>query len=453
MHLKIAAFALLMFISSSVQADWMRFRGPNGSGVSDEKQATPAEWSSQKNLKWKVALPGPGSSSPIIVGDKVFITCWSGYGMSRNDPGDQKDLKRHLICLDRKTGKILWDKTVGPVLPEDVYTGMFAEHGYASHTPTSDGKRVYAYFGKSGAVAFDLEGNQLWQTIVGDELDPRRCGSSSSPILYKDLLIVTATAESEAIVALNKETGKEVWRQESTGFNSTWGTPILVPHDDKRTDLVIGVPYEIWGLNPETGKLRWYCEAMPTETYCSSVIAQNGVVYGIEGRGGGSIAVRANGKGDVTKSHVLWSGRDANRIETPVMYQDRIYFFSRGIANCIEAKTGERIFRGRLDAGDGVAADDREEQAGNPFGGRQGRGGGGFRGSDYSSPVVADGKVYYTSRSGETYVIKASDKLEQISVNRLTSDNEDFSATPAISDGDLFIRSDKHLYCVGAKDS
>ncbi|MFK7778236.1 MAG: PQQ-binding-like beta-propeller repeat protein [Gimesia sp.] len=447
MHSKIAVFALLMLITSNAHADWTRFRGPNGSGVSDEKQSTPAKWSDQKNLKWKTALPGHGSSSPIIVGDKVFVTCWSGYGMDRGQPGDQKNLRRHLVCLDRKSGKILWDKTVNPVLPEDVYTGMFAEHGYASHTPTSDGKRVYVYFGKSGALAFDLDGNQLWQTIVGDELDPRRWGSSSSPILYKDLVIITATAESEAIVALNKETGKEVWRQESTGFNATWGTPILVPINDERTDLVIGVPYEIWSLNPNTGKLRWYCEAMPTETYCSSVIAHDGVIYGIEGRGGGSIAVRADGKGDVTKSHVLWSGRDANRIETPVIYQNRIYFFSKGIANCIDAKTGERIFRGRLDSGNATASDKNEEQAGNRFGGRQSRGGG-FRGSDYSSPVIADGKIYFTSRSGDTYVIKASDKLEQLSVNRLTNENEDFSATPAISGGQLFIRSNKYLYCI-----
>jgi len=447
MQSKLVVFVLLLLIHSSVQAEWTRFRGPNGSGVSDEKKSTPAEWSDQKNLKWKAALPGRGSSSPIIVGDKVFITCWSGYGMNRNDPGDQKNLKRHLVCLDRKSGKILWDKTVDPVLPEDVYTGMFAEHGYASHTPTSDGKRVYVYYGKSGALAYDFDGNQLWQTIVGDELDPRRWGSSSSPILYKNLLIVTATAESEAIIALNKETGKEVWRQESTGFNSTWGTPILVPINDERTDLVIGVPFEIWSLNPNTGKLRWYCEAMPTETYCSSVIAHKGVIYGIEGRGGGSIAVRANGKGDVTKSHVLWSGRDSNRIETPVIYQDRIYFFSKGIANCIDAKTGERIFRGRLDSGNATASVESDEQEGNRFGGRQSRGAG-FRGSDYSSPVIADNKIYFTSRSGETYVIKASDKLEQLSVNRLTTENEDFSATPAVSGGQLFIRSDKHLYCI-----
>lgn len=448
MQSRVAVFALLMLISSSVQADWMRFRGPNGSGVSDETQATPAEWSSQKNLKWKVALPGPGSSSPIIVGDKVFVTCWSGYGMSRNEPpGDQKDLRRHLICLDRKTGKILWDRSVKPVLPEDVYTGMFAEHGFASHTPTSDGKHVYAYFGKSGAVAYDMEGTQLWQTIIGDELDPRRWGSSSSPILYKDLLIVTASAESEAMVALNKETGKEVWRQESTGFNATWGTPIVVPVNQERTDLVIGVPYEIWGLNPENGKLRWYCEAMDTDTYCSSVIAgKDGVVYGIEGRGGGSIAVKVDGSGDVTKSNVLWSGRDANRIETPILYDGRIYFFSRGIVNCIDAKTGERIFRGRLESDSGVTASE-EPARGGGFGGR--RGGGGFRGSDYSSPVAADGKIYFVSRSGETYVIKVSDKLEQLAVNRLTSDEEDFSASPAIDGGDLFIRSDKHLYCVG----
>lgn len=449
MPFKITVFALLILISSNVQADWTRFRGPNGSGVSDEKQATPTKWSDQKNLMWKAALPGPGSSSPIIVGDKVFVTCWSGYGLNRNNPGNQKDLRRHLICLNRQSGKILWDKTVEPVLPEDVYTGMFAEHGYASHTPVSDGKRVYAYFGKSGAVAFDLDGNQLWQTIVGDELDPRRWGSSSSPILYKNLLIVTATAESEALVALNKETGKEVWRQESTGFNATWGTPILVPIDENRTDLVIGVPYEIWSLNPDTGKLRWYCEAMPTETYCSSVIAYDGIVYGIEGRGGGSIAVRADGKGDVTKTHVLWSGRDSNRIETPIIYQGRIYFFSRGIANCIDAKTGERIFRGRLDKGDAEVANNREEQSES----RSGRGRGGFRGSDYSSPVIADGKVYFVSRSGETYVIKAGDKLEQLSVNRLTNENEDFSATPAISDGQIFIRSDKHMYCVSNEDA
>jgi len=132
-------------------------------------------------MKWKVALPGPGSSSPIVVGDRIFVTCWSGYGVDRGNPGDQKALRLHLICLDRNTGKTIWDKAVEPTLPEDNYGGMFAEHGYASHTPVSDGERVYVYFGKSGALAFDMDGNQLWQTKIGTESDPRGWGSASRP--------------------------------------------------------------------------------------------------------------------------------------------------------------------------------------------------------------------------------------------------------------------------------
>ena len=126
-------------ISSALGADWARFRGPNGSGVSSDTQPLPTTWSATKNLKWKVELPGPGSSSPIVVGERVYVTCWSGYGTDRGNPGDQKQLRRHLVCLDRNTGGTIWSKAVEPTLPEDEYRGMFAEHGYASHTPVSDG--------------------------------------------------------------------------------------------------------------------------------------------------------------------------------------------------------------------------------------------------------------------------------------------------------------------------
>ncbi|HEY6564914.1 MAG TPA: PQQ-binding-like beta-propeller repeat protein, partial [Pirellulaceae bacterium] len=247
---------------SSFASDWNRFRGPNGSGVSPDSEATPTTWDASNNIRWRVALPGPGSSSPIIVGDRVLVTCWSGYGTDRENPGDQKDLVRHLICFDRSTGKILWDETVEAVLPEDNYGGMFAEHGYATHTPVSDGKHVFVYFGKSGALAFDMDGKRLWQTKLGTESDPRGWGSASSPILYKDFVIVTASAESEALVALNKSDGKIVWRQEASGLNSLWGTPILMEAEKGVADLVLGVPMEIWGLNPDTGKLRWFCSAM-----------------------------------------------------------------------------------------------------------------------------------------------------------------------------------------------
>ncbi|MGC3969417.1 MAG: PQQ-binding-like beta-propeller repeat protein [Pirellulales bacterium] len=476
-RLAVAGFAFLLLAEIAMPAlgsDWPRFRGPNGSGVSLDKATTPTAWSPKENLKWKVALPGPGSSCPIVVGDKVFVTCWSGYAVDRGDLGDQKNLKRHLVCLDRATGKLLWDAVVAAKLPEDRYGGMFAENGYASHTPVSDGERVFAFFGKSGVVAFDMNGKQLWQTDVGDESDRRGWGTASSPILFDDLVIVTAAIESQALIALDKTTGKEVWRKRAGGFDSTWGTPVLVKVDDKRTDLVIGVPYDVWGFDPKTGKFVWFCEAMDTDSYCSSLAVDGDMVIGIEGRGGGSIAVRAGGVDDVSKTNVVWNGRDNNRIGTPVAYEGRVYFVANKIANCIDAKTGKKIFQARLtsDSAAGEATDTaREEPAQRPgergsggsggFGGGNfggpggGFGGGGYGGrggrggQDYGSPIIADGKVYYTTRGGETFVFKAGDKFEQLAVNRMTDEAEDFSSTPAAADGALFIRSSKHLYCVG----
>ncbi len=351
-------------------ADWLRFRGPNGSGISSESSPTPSKWSPTENVKWKAALPGPGVSSPIVVGDRVLVTCYSGYGVDRQDPGDIKDLKRHLICFDANTGETLWSKAVDAEQPEDPYTGIgVTAHGYASHTPVSDGERVYAFFGKSGVIAFDLEGNELWRTSVGTGSDERKWGSSSSPIVFGDLLIVTASAESRSLVGLNKETGKEVWRQEADGLSNVWGTPTLVEIEDGRTDLVIGVPFEFWGVNPETGKLRWFAEVMETDQYNSSVVAADGVVYGIEGRGGGSIAVKAGGSGDVTEANTIWSGNDTARFGSPLVLDGKIYFFANGVANCISASDGSSIFKGRLPGGTGGA------ERGGGGGDRGGRGG------------------------------------------------------------------------------
>jgi outer membrane protein assembly factor BamB len=446
--------ALLVIASSSARADWTRFRGPNGSGVTTDEKPIPVTWSKSENLKWKVALPGPGSSSPIIVGGRVFVTCWSGYGTGSGNAGDQSQLRRHLVCIDSETGDTVWSKAVEPFLPEDPYSGMFTQHGYASHTPVSDGERVYTFFGKSGAIAFDMDGNQLWQKSAGTESGPRGWGSASSPILYENLLIVAATAESDALVALDKMTGEEVWRQEAAGFDSVWGTPVLVPVGDDRTDLVIAVPGEIWALNPADGKLLWYCEAVPASSFCSSAVAADGVVYAMESGpgGGGGAAVRAGGQGDVTQSHVVWSGNQSNRIGTPIVHEGRLYAISNKIATCFDAATGEEVFKSRLTSGSG---DSSQPQPPAQPGGRGGRGGfggrgggGGMGGQDYSSPILADGKLYYATRSGEMFVIKIGDSFEQLAVNRVTDDSEDFSATPAVSDGRLYIRSSKHLYCV-----
>ncbi len=448
----------VLLAASAKADDWNRFRGANGSGVASDEHAYPTEWSDTYNLKWKLELPGPGASSPIVVGDRVFVTCWSGYGTSRTSQGDQSQLKRHLIAVDRKSGEILWNQAVPAVLPEDRFGGMFAENGYATHTPVSDGEKVYVFFGKSGVLAFDLDGKQLWQTSVGTRLDRRGWGSASSPILYDNLVIVTAAAESNALVALDKLTGKVVWREEADGFASTWGTPVLVKVDDERTDLVLAVPGEIWAFNPSTGKFVWYATGTSSDSMCSSVVAHDNVVYSVEGRSGGSIAVKAGGKDDVTKTHVVWSGRDRSRITTPVYHQGRLYWINGGIANCIDAKTGARIYQSRLEtpsrnAPPNVAQAPGGRTPGRFGGGAGGRGGmGGIGGQDYSSPVVANGNMIYITRSGNGVVVKLGDTFEQLKLNRFESDNSDFHATPALSQGEIFIRSNAYLYCVSEQE-
>jgi outer membrane protein assembly factor BamB len=454
----VLAFATAGVVSnpSAHAGDWARFRGPNGSGVSTDKESLPAAWSETENLKWKAKLPGPGNSCPIVVGEKVFVTCWSGYADGSDNEGRLEDLKRHLVCFDRKSGKELWTYTVAAALPEDSYRGMFAENGYASHTPVSDGETVYVFFGKSGIHAVDMEGKHVWDKNVGTELDQRGWGSASSPILYKDVVIVPATVENHAIIALDKKTGEKKWEQIADGFGSTWGTPVLV-ETGERNELVIGVPYEFWSLNPDDGKLLWYCEAINSNSMCSSVIAHDGVVYGMESGpgGGGGVAVKVGGKGDVTQSHRLWTNRERSRIGTPVIHEGLMYYISSGIANAVDIKTGEKVYQERLQANAGGENRNDNDQDERPRGFGQPGGRGGFQfgggrggGQDYSSPIIADGKIFYAKRNGDIYVLKAGKEFQQLAVNRFESADGDFNSSPAVSSGELFIRSSRVLYCV-----
>jgi hypothetical protein len=471
-----AGCALLLGIAVAIPvsegSDWPRFRGPNGTGISPDSEPLPVSFSALENLQWKTPLPGGGVSCPIVVGDRVFVTCYSGYGLDRREPGDMSTLKRHLVSIDRASGSILWDQSVAAVLPEDEYTGMgVPEHGYASHTPVSDGERVYVFYGKSGVRAYDFDGRELWATDVGTQSDDRRWGSSSSPILAGDVLIVPAGAEARAVVGIDKSSGKELWRAPSDNLGNVWGTPALSVVDDTRTDVVIGAPFEIWGINPQTGKLRWFCSAMETDQFNSSVLVTDKTIYAVEGRGGGSIAIKTGGKGDVTASNVVWSGNDSNRFSTPLLYEGRMYLLSGGIVKCVNAEDGTEIFQARLSGEGGgpgapggggafpggpFGAVARSQPPGGPGGpgqppggaGGGRRGGRGGFGSDYASPVLGDGKIYYVTRSGDIHVLKPSDRFEKLATNRLTSDTEEFSATPAISSGQIFFRSNKHLYCV-----
>jgi outer membrane protein assembly factor BamB len=431
------AFLGLVALASAQAADWTRFRGPNGSGVSDDAKP-PATWSETKNLKWKTKLPGPGTSSPLILGERVFLTSYSGYGAGGSG-GRPEDLKRHMICLDRGSGKTLWSKEVAADLPEDPYRGFLADHGYASSTPATDGESLFAFFGKTGVVAFDLDGKQLWKVNVGKESGRMRWGSGASPIVYKDLVIVNAAEESESLRGLDKKTGKQVWKAEASGLASSWTTPVLVEVPGGKTELAVAVPEEIWGLDPETGKFLWYASANNSNTACASLVTEGGIVYAIGGRMGSSMAVRAGGKGDVTKTHVVWTQRHQGGIGTPILHDGRIYFVNGGVAHCIDAKNGERIYQQRLTGGGGRTT-----------GGGGGGGGFGRGGQDYASPILADGKIFTPTRNGTVHVFKAGAKFESLGQNRFAGDEGPFNATPAVSGGEMFIRSDKFLYCIAA---
>ncbi|TWT91092.1 outer membrane biogenesis protein BamB [Pseudobythopirellula maris] len=445
--------ALLLSVASTQASDWARFRGPNGSGVSPDP-APPAEWSDEKNLAWRVELPGPGSSCPIVVGDKVLVTCWIGYGLDRDEPGDQANLKRELVCLSRATGDKLWSATEPAKLPEDEYSGMFTQHGYASHTPTSDGERVYVYYGKSGALAYDMDGKELWRRDCGDGSGRNDWGSAASPILYNNLLICSATAESNALIALDKTTGAVVWRYAEEGWDGVWSTPILV-ETHGRTELVLSVPGKVLALAPETGEVLWNCPAGEGDSVSSSAITADGVIYTITGRDG-AMAVRAGGSGEVEESQVEWRENLRGGIGTALVHDGLIYWSSRGMMNCVDAATGEEVYQERLVVDEAPQADAPAEAAEGEAGEsgdaprRRGRRGGRGGSRGYASPVVAGDYLYNTGRDGTFHVVRLGREYDLAAVNKL-ADGGDFSATPALSDGMMLVRSSKYLYCIKAE--
>jgi outer membrane protein assembly factor BamB len=425
----LVALSNLSLLTVAAGDDWARFRGPAGSGIA-QGAAPPLTWDDSNNLRWKVELPGPGSSSPIVIGKNVFVTCYSGYGIRQSD-GEPNQLKRHLLCINRLDGKTLWTATVAAELPEDPYQGYISEHGYASSTPTSDGERIYCFFGKSGVVAFDFDGNRLWHADVGKESSNRRWGSAASLILHRDSLIVNASEESQSIIALDKSTGQTRWKSPASTLELAYGTPSIVTTSDGRDELVVAVPGEVWGLNPDTGKLTWFAEHNLTGNICPSIFADGETVFVFGGfRSSGSLAVRAGGEGDVTRSRLLWSSSDSSYVATPILHQGHLYWTNdAGIAFCIDAKTGNQVYRERL----------RElQEGGRPV---------------YASPVIAADKIYLPSRWDGVLVLAAKPSFEDLAQNRFAADDSDFNATPAISDGELFLRSNRFLYCVAETDS
>lgn len=449
-----ALFALTALLAAtSSEANWPRLRGADGNGIAAKDASVPTTWSDTENLAWKTEMPGPGSSSPIVWGEKVFVTCWSGYGDASGGT-DMTKLVRHLVCLNLSDGKVIWDKTVPAAQPEDMYQGMLTEHGYASNTPVTDGEHVFVFFGKSGTLAFDMDGKRLWQTDLGKGSSSKRWGSGASPILYKDFVIVNASEEGRAIYALDKKSGSQIWKAEGDTLELAYSTPVLVNREGGTQDLVLGVPQELWGLNPDTGKLRWYALHNLPGNMSPGVIVGNDALYVFGGYPvQGSAAFKIGGKGDVTATNKLWAKNDSSYIPTPILHEGRLHVVNDGgFAMCMDAKTGDSIYRERVMEG-GDTGGGHGPGGGGP--GRGGPGGGGRRGGGgkpfYASPVLAGDKLFCVSRKNGTFVLDAGPQYKKLAVNVFASDTTQFNGTPAVVGRRLLLRSDKAVYCVSAK--
>jgi outer membrane protein assembly factor BamB len=401
--LRIGALTALTLGVSLVHGEdnWPRFRGPEGNGVSTST-GLPTDWSPTNNIRWKSAVPGEGFSSPIVWGQSVFVTAALERGS-----------RRVVHCVDRSTGLIRWSSEIKCSIPEKTS----AMTGHAAATPVTDGKRVVASFGNAGLVCFDMEGKRLWQRSLGDF--DTELGLASSPILYRDTVILVCdhdgtrfTSFDSFLIALEVGSGETRWKTERRGLERSWSTPILAPLPDRR-ELIVSAQDEVRGYDPETGKLLWQSAGM-TGWVAPSPVFGLGMIFAVSGKNGPVRAISPGSKGNVKPEWEVPTG--GPYVCTPILKGEYLYVHDeKGILTCYEAKSGQRIYRERLE------------------------------GKFTASAVAGDGKLFLPNEEGTTYVIRAGKKFEILAKNAL----EEYTlATPAIGGTDLFLRTEKHLFCI-----
>jgi len=408
---------------------WVHWRGPSGQGYTDD-QHVPLTWSETNNLLWKTKLPGAGNSSPIVWGDRVFLTGSTAKGQDRL-----------VFCIRTTDGKILWQQTAAKgVAPEKSHSW----NGYASPSCTTDGKYVYAFFGTPGLFCYDFDGKLIWSHSFGVFTSSAGWGTAASPFLFEDLVIqncdndgpkaLASGAKPEdiapmALVALDKATGKVRWitpRNQGRGFS----TPRLMPVAGGRLDLVLNGPRGVWGYEPRTGKELWHCLRAGGEgsLFGEPLPVSDGDMMFIEsGRPGKCLAFRLPGAGDVTPTHVVWDGKRKGRdVASPLLWQGLLYAAdSKGSLTCYDWKTGKELNSKRIDSGSGKSL---------------------------GSPILVRGKILWVLDDGVTVVQEPGPDMKMVGRNRLGESLAlDFGASPAVVDGKLYIRSQFYLYCVGEK--
>lgn len=399
-------------------ADWSRFRGADGNAAAPEA-SVPLTWNATENIAWKAALPGNGASSPVVFDGRIYLTSFTGYGLDPDDPGQREDLRLHVLCYDAASGDPLWDKSVKASASEQEVTRRVADHGFATGTPVADEAGVYAYFGVSGLVAYDHDSNLLWTAETGDRT--AGFGSAASPILFQNLVIINASIEAQAVFAFDRTTGKQVWK--ISDVVRSWTTPVVAKSDSGRDELVVSHESQVRGFDPKTGSELWTCAGI-LDYVVPCVVVNEGIAYVLGGRKNQSMAIRLGGSGDVTETHRLWETNIGANVTSPVYHDGYLYWSSdRGIAYCLNAATGESVYKERMDTKERV----------------------------YASSLLAGGRMYLTTRENGVFVIAASPEYRQLAHNVIADDDSFFSATPAVNGNQLLMRTNRFLYCIGSR--
>jgi len=427
---------------------WPEWRGPYRNGMA--RGDAPTTWSDTKNIKWKTEIPGRGFSTPVIWGDRVFLTTAVQTGKSpeptptptpspvaapgqspnegrrRGGPGGGAggliEHKFLLLSLDRKTGKVIWQKTARVATPHEGYHRTYGS--FASNSPITDGKYLYASFGSRGIYCYDLNGKLIWEKDLGVQMRMRlQFGEGAAPALDKDRIYLTYDHEGGSFfVALDKRTGKEVWRAERDE-PSSWSTPLVIEHAGRR-QVIVSATRKVRSYDVDSGKLIWECEGLGSNVIPAPVY-QDGVVFVMSGhRDPKLMAIRLGKEGDLSGTDaVLWSHtRGISYTLSPVLHEDKLYVVTdSGQVSSFNVTTGEPYYH-----------QVRLPRAYN------------FK----ASPVGANGKLYLASEEGEVIILKLGEKFEVVATNTL--EDQMFIASPVIADGQLFLRSQNWLYCIGS---
>jgi len=427
-----------VLIAATDPAAWPKWRGPNETGVA--RGAAPVEWSDTKNVVWKTAIPGRGHSSPVLWGDLVFLTTAvptapmpgqggggapGGGGGGRGAGGGYASGIEHkfiAMALDRKTGKVVWEKTLATATPHEGY--HFRYGSFASNSPVTDGKLVYAFFGSRGIYALDLKGNLVWTKTFGNMRMRLAFGEGVPTVLDADRLLLNFDQEDGSyLLALDKATGKEIWKIEREEVSS-WAPPTVVTVGGRK-QIIVAATAKVRAYDYQTGKLIWQCAGLGTNVIPAPVIHNNTVIVMSGHRDPNRMAIKLGRDGELTGTDaVVWQNTKGNSYTaSPVLHDGKLYFVTdNGILSAINATTGELLYTERL--------------PGEAY-------------SLKSSPVAANGNLYISTEQGDILVVKMSDKFELLATNKMG--DEFFIATPAIADGEMYVRGRNMLYLIRQK--